>query len=83
MRTETGDKRYQHKNDLHEEIGKFCTEAVGATKMKNPFYKANLLLRSSTFLEHLASVDVDHTEVDYMQACGNARGGRVVTCRSG
>ena len=40
--------------------------------MKNPFYKANLLLRISTFLEHLASVDVDHTEV-----CGNARAGPV------
>ena len=45
----------------------------------NSVYKANLLLRISTFHQDLASVDVDHTKIIYMKACcGNAHAGPVL-----
>ena len=46
--TETSDNRYQHRNKLHEEIGKYCEQSVGAIEM-NSIYEADLFLRISTF----------------------------------
>ena len=68
-RAETRDNRYQYRNKLHEEIGEYGEQAVGAIKM-NPIFKANLLLRISIFFKGLATVDVDHLQIIYMKACG-------------
>ena len=76
--TETSDNWYKYRNELHEEIGKYCERTVGAIKM-NSIYKANLLLRISIFFKDLASVDVDHIKIVYMKACcGNARAGPIL-----
>ena len=71
--TETSDKLYQYRTKLHEEISKYCEQAVGAIKM-NLIYKANLLLRISIFVKDWSSVDVDHTEIIF---CGNVGAGQI------